>query len=223
VEDVLTERRQKELTYVVEQLATFRPTHIAIERAQSTQAALSRHYLAFVEGRETLSRDEGEQLGLRLAAKLAHEGVFAVDWNERPIGDVAQYDWPAYGRANGQKDLVSALVDPERTIGLVPLDRQTIGAWLLELNHEQTLAANHRNYFDIARIGSTAQQPGAHWVASWYGRNLRIFNNIVQLTNRGNDRVLVIFGHGHAYLLRQFARESGAFRVVDVADVLREP
>jgi len=34
--------------------------------------------------------------------------------------------------------------------------------------------------------------------------------------------VLVVYGYGHAYLLRQFAAESGAFRVVDVGDVLKE-
>jgi hypothetical protein len=39
---------------------------------------------------------------------------------------------------------------------------------------------------------------------------------------RQSDRILVIYGAGHAYLLRQFVGESGAFRLVDVAAVLHD-
>ena len=45
---------------------------------------------------------------------------------------------------------------------------------------------------------------------------------IVRAADRPGDRMLVVYGYGHAYLLRQFAAESGAFRVVDVASVLEE-
>ena len=33
--------------------------------------------------------------------------------------------------------------------------------------------------------------------------------------------ILGVYGQGHAYLLRQFATESGAFRLVDVDAVLK--
>jgi hypothetical protein len=55
----------------------------------------------------------------------------------------------------------------------------------------------------------------------WYGRNLRIFSNIVRLAPKPEDRVVVIYGAGHAYLLRQMAREASAFKVVDVDQVLK--
>lgn len=42
------------------------------------------------------------------------------------------------------------------------------------------------------------------------------------LTDRPQDRILAIYGAGHAYLLRQFATESGAFRLVDVDEVLKD-
>jgi hypothetical protein len=35
------------------------------------------------------------------------------------------------------------------------------------------------------------------------------------------ERVLVIYGAGHAYLLRQMARESGAFRVEEASAYLK--
>ena len=55
---------------------------------------------------------------------------------------------------------------------------------------------------------------GANWVMLWYGRNLRIFDNIVRGTRPG-DRVLVVYGAGHGNLLRQLAADSGLYRVED--------
>jgi hypothetical protein len=221
VDDVLAETRQVEINAVVEQLASFQPTHIAVEWPLKDQAALDARYRDYRQGLYQLGRAEEEQIGLRLAAKLNHARVYAVDWNEAPTGDNQYYDWVAYGKAH-QKAVVAALFDPSRATGSTPLGKHTIGTWLLQMNRPETLAANHRNYFDLASIGGAEQQPGANWVGYWYGRNLRIFVNLVRLTDRPQDRILAIYGAGHAYLLRQFAKESGAFRLVDVDSVLKE-
>lgn len=221
VDDVLAERRQKEIAAVVEQLASFRPTHIAVEWASKDQSRLDARYRDYREGRYQLSRAEQEQIGLRLAAKLGLARVYAVDWNEQPPGGDADYDWPSYGKSHGQTALVAAVSDPKRAIGIIELETQPIGTWLLQLNRPEALLANHRNYFDWARIGDHERQPGANWVGAWYARNLRIFNNVLHLTDRSQDRILVVYGHGHAYLLRQFATESRAFRLVDVDAVLK--
>jgi hypothetical protein len=222
IDDVLAQARQAEISKVVEQLAAYRPTHIAVEWPLKDQAALDARYRDYREGRYQLSRAEDEQIGLRLAAKLNLARVYAVDWNEAPPGDDDDYDWVAYGKAHGQKAQVSALLDPKRAVDIIPLSTQPIGTWLLQLNRPEALAANHRNYFDWASIGDAEQQPGANWVGYWYGRNLRIFTNLVRLTDRPADRILAIYGQGHAYLLRQFSRESGAFHLMDADSVLQD-
>jgi hypothetical protein len=221
VDDVLSEARQAQIAEVVEQLAAFRPTHVAVEWPRTDQSTLDAHYRDYREGHYRLSRAEEDQLGVRLAAKLGLARVYAVDWNDLPPGDQKSYDWYSYGQSHGQKTLVSAIVDPNRSSWpLAPLGTQSIGTWLLQLNRREVIAADHRNYFDIAIVGDEDQQPGANWVGYWYGRNLRIFNNLVRLSDRPQDRVLAVYGQGHAYLLRQFATESGAFRLIDVEAVL---
>jgi hypothetical protein len=222
VDDVLTEARQTQILAVVEQLTFFQPTHVAVEWPLRDQSALDARYQAYRAGQYRLSRDEVDQIGLRLAAKLGLTRIHAVDWSENAPGDRQDYDWAAYGKAHGQRAQIAAISDPKRNLGLVPLGTQSIGAWFLQLNRSDVLAAGHRNYFDWASIGDQAAQPGANWVGAWYGRNLRIFNNLVRLTARPDDRILAIYGAGHAYLLRQFAVESGAFRLVDVSAVLSE-
>jgi hypothetical protein len=222
IDDVLTEVRQAEVLAVVERLASFQPTHIAVEWSLNDQSALDARYRQYRAGLYSLSRDEVDQLGMRLAAKLGLTRVHAVDWSENAPGNPQDYNWIDYGESHGQRAQVAAIRDPKRNHGVVPLGTQSIGTWLLQLNRSEVLATNHRIYFDWATIGDQEQQPGANWVGAWYGRNLRIFNNLVRLTDRSHDRVLAIYGHGHAYLLRQFAVESGAFRLVDVDAVLSE-
>lgn len=223
VEDVLTPARQAEIEAVVEQLAAYRPTHVAVEWPNAQQQVLDTRYKDYREGRYELGASEHDQLGLRLAAKLGLPRVHAVDWNDMPSGDLREYNWFEYGQAHGHQARIAALQDPE-TVNRIspPLTGHKFAAWLLKLNRAESLQASHRVYFDIAMIGDSKQQPGANWMGHWYGRNLRIFRNLVNLTDRPDDRILVIYGQGHAYLLRQFAQESGAFRLIDLDQVLKE-
>jgi hypothetical protein len=219
IEDITTPTRQREIEQVVGQLAAFRPTHVAIERSADQQATMDQRYADYRAGKYALNSSEHEQLGLRLAAKLNLPRVDAVDWNDMPPGDAAHYDWYAWGRMNGFSRRIEMLGDTSK-FPIGPIGKRSVGEWLLAINRPETLAALHQSYFDIARIGADKNQPGAAWVGTWYARNLRIFNNLVSLASRPDDRVVVIYGAGHAYLLRQMARESGAFRVVDADQVL---
>jgi uncharacterized protein DUF5694 len=222
VDDVLSAAQQAGVAKVVDALAAFRPDYVALEWASASQDRLDARYRDYREDRYTLSRDERDQLGLRLAAKLNLPRVTAVDWNEEPPGEDKHYDWLPYGQSNGQAALISAIRDPHRSGANDPQGTQTMSSWLLKLNSPGALAAMHRDYFDIAMVGDAQDQPGANWVGTWYARNLRIFNNLVNLTDRPQKRILVIYGRGHAYVLRQFARESGAFRLIDLDQVLKE-
>jgi hypothetical protein len=222
VDDVLSAEQQAGVAQVVDELATFHPDFVALEWASTSQDKLDARYRDYREGRYTLGRDERDQIGLRLAAKLNLPRVTAVDWNEEPPGEERHYDWLPYGQSNGQAALISAIRDPQRSGSNNPRGTQTMSTWLLKLNSPAALAAMHRDYFDIATVGDAKDQPGANWVGTWYARNLRIFNNLVNLTDRPQKRILVIYGRGHAYLLRQFARESGAFRVMDLDQVLKD-
>ena len=223
VEDVLSATRQREIEAVVQQLEAFRPTRIAVEIPILRQDELDKRYDDYRNGRYELTRNESDQFGLRLAARLGHERVYAVDWNA-PVpgpGVLADYDWYTYGQQNGHEETIAAITDPARARRFSPeLKEQSIGAWLLQLNDPDALQLAHRTYFDIARIGDGDNLIGATWVGTWYARNLKIYSRLVELAPSAGERVLVIYGQGHAYLLRQFAREHGHFELVGVADVL---
>ena len=49
----------------------------------------------------------------------------------------------------------------------------------------------------------------------WYNRNLRIFRNLQKITESENDRILVIFGNGHASIFRQLIEASPEYDFVE--------
>lgn len=214
--DVLTPQRQQQLDEFVRRLAAYRPTHIAIEHPREEQSKIDSQYAAYRAGQYELSRDEQDQIGFRLAKLLGLGKVHAADWNGLPPGERAAYDWDGFAARAGQGEKLKSLIAVAQA-SVIPLASQDITEWIVDLNRPERLLAAHRFYFDVALFGDDKEQPGAAWVSSWYGRNLRIFRNLATLTDNPDDRVLVIFGQAHAYLLRQFAEESGAFAVRDLA------
>jgi hypothetical protein len=222
VEDVLSDTRQKEIEELVDQLAKFQPTHIAIEISSENQSVVDTRYADYRSGRYELSRNESDQIGLRLAARLGHDRVYAVDWNGNPPGYTeAEFDWYNYGQKNGHEAAIARITDPENAKDyMVGLNEQNISEWITQLNDPAALLASHKAYMDIAMIGDGEALVGANWVGTWYARNLKIFSRLVNMATQPDARVLVIYGQAHAYLLQQFARESGVFELTSVETVL---
>lgn len=69
--------------------------------------------------------------------------------------------------------------------------------------------------------GGGNEYPGAEAVSEWYGSNLHIFANLMRLIKSPEDRVLVIYGQGHAKLLRSFVEDSPDLQFVDPLTVLK--
>lgn len=217
VEDVRTPERQREIEAVVAGLAAFHPTRVAVEWSADRQADLDKRYADYRAGTYQLSSDEIDQIGLRLAAKLGLLRVDAINWNEMPPGTESDYDFPAWADAHGRSDdwktfqqKGQARADAQaRLMGCTP-----ISAWYRRYNTPEYRRMDQRAYYEIATFGNQTSNPGAAWVGAWYARNLRILDNLRAIAKPG-DRIVVIYGAGHGFLLDQQARESGAFQVVD--------
>ena len=219
-DDVLAEKRQREIAEVVRLVERYRPTRVMIEANAGAQARIDAEFAASCHGDRPLEGDEREQFGYRIACDLGLPGVVAVDWNEMgPIADEDSIDYLAAIERAGQQEERSRHMEIGRRnaeLSQQVLDNGTVRDMLLHLNSDEWLEANARAYFRIGLYGTADDPAGANWMMLWFGRNQHIFNNIVRHTEPG-DRVLVIYGAGHGNLLLQLAEDSGFYRVHDAS------
>ena len=219
VESVLTSQRQREIEDLVDRLAAFRPTHVAVEWEANEQAKLDQRYADYRAGRLALGPDEVDQIGLRLAAKLNLPRVDAVDWNQEPPGKDDDYDFPAWLKAQGRGGEWDAFQrkGQEQADAKGAFQRcHPMVDWIRGDNDEAGSATYAQPYFEIATFGDNHRSPGAAWVGAWYARNLRIYANLLRIGGTPGDRTIAIFGAGHGPHLRSNAEQSGRFTLVDV-------
>jgi Family of unknown function (DUF5694) len=220
--DVLDARRQAEIESVVERLAAYAPTRIALELLPEDADRFNARYQAWRRGEAELTANERDQLGMRLAARLGHERLYAVDY--RPLG--MDFDaMMAAGQAAGQSPLMAALQQDFRAIEET-LEReqdpdQTI-AEMLAFHNGPWVEAGNALYLRMAQLGSDEAPTGADVIADWYSRNLHIYANVARLAQDAGERILVIYGSGHRDHLTDFFEESPDFTLVSPLEYLQE-
>jgi len=217
IEDVLTAERQREIQHLVDGLARWHPTRIAVEWSHADQAGLDRRYADYLAGRLKPSANERDQIAFRLAKQLHIPRIEAIDWNNMAPGDPSDYDFIDWAQRNGRGDQFDAFVrqgQDDANATASKMRGQTISQWYRALNDPETRLKMHKSYFTLASFGTDDRNPGAAWVGGWYARNLRIFNNLRALISPG-ERLFVLYGAGHTYLLGSFIRESDAGVPID--------
>lgn len=223
--DALSERRQGEIAEVLDRLDTFDADVVCVERRPDRQETLDEGFESFVADQDELPPNEVYQIGFRLAQREGLEGVRAVDAPARwldPRTDVEQW-----ARDHDQAELLQSRYLRPGFAYLRRFDQQ-IDQWhlidtLLAMNAQTRLEASHGMYLtgDFA-VGDGLEYPGADgFVSTWHNRNLRIFQNIINASEPG-DNVVVVIGAGHVPLIRHMARCSPEFELVEVHELLGE-
>lgn len=217
VADVLVPARQAEIERTTAALARFRPTKIVIEALPASAARWDSLYRSYRGGTHTLARDEREQIGLRLAARLGHARVYPIDHaGEFPFGPVMAY---AQARDTAAARRIQAGL---AALGIEENRRQrelTVAGNLRLRNDPRRVAAEHGLYMSLNSVGAGDGYAGAALVSRWYERNLYIFANLQRIAVPG-DRILVIYGSGHSTILRELIRYTPGMTLAEAVDYL---
>lgn len=215
VRDVLAPEVQAQIAEITDALARFKPTKVAAEwPADLTHE----RYAKYLDGTLPPSRNEVVQLGFRLAKTAGLKDVHGVDVD----GDFPYDAVEAWAKAHGESAILAAAgAKIEKMTGTVEaaIDEHGVSATLRYINDPVRLAGDNGFYREMLRIGAGAQQPGADLLTAWYRRNLLICANLIQLAAPG-DRIVVFYGYGHAFLLRQCVQETPGLRLVEPNDWL---
>jgi len=236
-DDVLLPDRQREMDNLVEKLKAYSPTKIALTIDDRFSDEVQENYTMYLKGAYQLTPSEYDQIGFRLAKALEHAKLYCVDyWPEHNpflpdptcLELLELIDYLSFAKSHNQEHLLPLVQSedkfspdekettrgtPEQIPSMIELHRQ--------LNQPESLQQYHQDYLQIAKIGKGEQYPGANWVThSWFARNLKIFVNLTRITESANDRILLIIGAGHVYLLQHFLEESGTYTIDPILQYL---
>jgi len=228
IDPVTTPDKQAELAAVADALARFRPTVVAIESVAPDQATLlDSRWLSYDPAQLLTNADERVQVGYRLAARAGVDRVYAIDEKDRegqpsyfPYGEMM-----AWAQANGRgADLQGLNAIPRAFLADMEARQRvrTVGQMLAEVNapDHPMVAGGNAAYYRFLEFGAGDVLPGAELNGRWYTRNAKIFAKLMQVARPG-DRIVVIFGAGHAAWLRHFAETVPGYRLVEPTDFLQ--
>lgn len=206
VDDMRAPKRQAEIAGFVEMIKAFRPTKIAVE-APVASSEINQRYRDYLAGKSELRANEIDQIGLRLARELGHKQIYPVD----VPGDFPYEAVADFARKNGKEQLMNEIVssaprelEQESSI----LKNGTVTDLFRHINSEEQVREGNALYMGMARFAGNGEYPGPDLMAEWYRRNARIFSNLRNIIDSPDDRILVIYGAGHAYWLERNVMDS---------------
>lgn len=227
----LEPRHERQIAEVVQLLAPFRPTRIAVEWPIARQGSLDSKYNDWLSDKAPLGPSETEQLGFRLARELGHKRVYAIDAPARsyfPDMTQEEYDQREAQLIKGaDQRLLARQQDLEKRYReLAQFDdalkmKMPLRDYLLRKNEPERVLASHGQYLIGGfYLGRDNDYLGPDMRTRWYNRNLRIFHNLQRITVSGDERILVIIGSGHLPILRHAVEASPEYRLVEVKEYL---
>ncbi len=211
VDDVLKPKRQQELEALAKQLELFNPTKVAVE---AISAAPNFIWKAPLDPNDLkVKRNEVYQIGERVALDSGLDKLYGVDndgaFDFEPVKalDARKTDGM---RVKTMMKGIQSLADE----GDHKLLTSTVGQATAWMNSPEAIKMNSSFYMQSLVIADGDDQPAAKLNAEWYERNLRIWGKVLQIAQPG-DRILLMYGQGHAYWLRTLVKETPGYKLVD--------
>ncbi len=218
---IMEPRRQRELGRVLDALAEFRPTKVAVEEVVEEPGAseLDSLYRAYRAGEREVAAREDEQIGFRIAERMGLERVHGIDhkipWPHDTLVVYARARDPSYlDYMERHREQFLATMDSLR-------EHATVGGILRWFNAPETVGELLAPYMRMAEVGVEDGWVGVKPVANYYRRNLRIFANLTRIVDPG-DRVLVVYGAGHQPFLEEFVEGHAQMELVSPLPYLDE-
>lgn len=225
--DVLTPQYQDEINILVEKLAKFAPTIIAIERHHKAQNRVDSLYQDYLIEKYDLERGEDEQIGFRLAKRMGINKLYCVDeWGkaydsiEGLLDNENSEEYINFEKSFSEHSDSIKMFEPKSIF-----KEKGIIAEFIELNNKENIEKGLGNYLisHFKHESYPYDYTGVDFeTGRWFNRNLRILRNIQRIETKPSDRILIIFGAGHLNLLNYLIACSPEYYLEDTNRYLEQ-
>lgn len=201
-EDVLLDKHA-EILEVVDFLADFEPTKIAVEWEKSEQEELDK---GLTKSEGNYEMNEIEQVGFRLATKLDHNKIFAVNW----AGPLTQEEMVALNQSI-QENYPSVLqvIEAFSENGAAISPEQTLLESYRILNNQELTKELEQMYLSFLAVENNGENIGVSFLGKWIERELVIVKNISEILEKPKERILLIVGGDHLWMLKKLFEGKG--------------
>ena len=228
--DMLSPERQREVEELINNLVKFKPTKIAIEAPPIYQHLYDSLYQVWFAGTLKTSAaflaDEKVQLAFRLAKRLGLPTLYPVDAQALRFHLSPTDSLVTYQKYENQTDTAEAYWDQRYDLEKAHQDSLAfflpLKDYLRYLNDGDKRARTIGRWLITTQKGSATEPIGADgFITRYFNRNVRIYANIQRLVERKDERILVIYGATHMYLLKTLFAASPEFQLQDIQPYLR--
>jgi hypothetical protein len=221
-DDVLSDKRQKEIKALVDKLAKFSPDKVMVEAAYGNPLIPER-YAAFRAGDYELGRNEIYQVAFRLAAQLDQDGVYPIDYPMFQDSTAYEFYTARHPDVKKKEDSwysgLSELSEKDQD----RLRESTISEYLVSINSPDawSFALDSRLVLqNTIMYAEHDQYAGADILTSWYKRNIRMLANFHRSLGDNDKKALMLVGSGHNKILWELIETSPILCRIDARDYL---
>jgi Family of unknown function (DUF5694) len=197
--------KDREIEELVEYLADYKPSKIALEWDVSQNEKLNEEYKNS-DGRYLI--DEIQQIGFRLAKRMQHDKVYGVNW----AGYLTQKDMETLN--NTIQSSYPEILNTMGTFGgntpEISSDIKLIGSYQ-RLNNRVYINELEKMYLSFVVVQDDKDEMvGFNFLNKWLERELMIFKNIFETTSDNSDeRILLVIGSDHLWMLTKLFEGNG--------------
>ncbi len=251
IDDVFSDKRQKEITELNNGLAAFTPDKIFLEWEMQEQKNVDSLYAAYLADNldikeQKYGRSEHFQVGFKMGKMLGHDRLYCSDADGLWLGSSvrgAAKEWNMTFLEEYDQDMRASLSKEDSLMRL-----HTLKEIIYEHNTPESLHNNHNFYVsyaprvikyneealkdtrgifhrdkeaDVACVRLEEHLVGAELTAEWYRRNIKIYANILSQIEEGDERIMIYYGQAHITIIKQLFEDNPDYEVVDVLEYLK--
>ncbi|GGH81406.1 hypothetical protein JOD43_001103 [Pullulanibacillus pueri] len=212
----IIQKKQAEIKQVVHCLSQFKPTKIAVEWLKEDRETLINDFNHYLE-HGNLTNDEIQQIAFRLAKALNHSTLYPVnDEGKLTEADVTTLFSEAEKNDPDSYqlllDFIKQQLEPSEAISIMDVYKQ--------INDGEQIKRLRQLYLSFTTVKRGDKRLGIDFLTKWQERELGIFANLLQISNRKEDRILFLIGSDHLWTLKYLLEGVGLFEIEEVNDYL---
>jgi len=219
--NMLLPERQVQIEEVLTQLEKYKPTIVCIEAKAKSQRIYDSLYSDYLqEGNTNNQISERITIGFELAKRTGLRRIYCID-TEPYKTYLSKDDSATFLKYADQPDNVIDYWSQQQErhynyddslIYAMPLKD-----YLLYANSDSVNKKEMGFFLVSTRRGTNEDPVGADgWITKYYNRNIRIYSNVQRLNPKPNDRILIIYGATHLYILKHLFEASPEFELVSL-------